>query len=184
LRTEDTTEAKSRVLVSNPILTALILPATADTFDVDPYGQIIDHISHSDIQFTFGVGNILFPCGVEGRGKDGKESRGARPHVDTDDDVRAAALCERDMTEDASEETLGDSLRLLTDDILEWLAEDRRGVEETDGVKLFVRCRDEKVGFIKVAPKGPDVERWKDLVEARLSDRLGVSSELETARRA
>jgi hypothetical protein len=47
-------------LITDPVFTALIFPATRDTFYVDTDREVVDDIAYSNVKLAFGIGNVSF----------------------------------------------------------------------------------------------------------------------------
>jgi len=62
LRTEDTTEAQLRVIITDPVFPALVLPSIGDGFnvDIDANGEFVHHRPNCDIEPVLGVRNVGF----------------------------------------------------------------------------------------------------------------------------
>ena len=62
LRTEDTTEAQFRVLVTNPIFAALVFPGIGNGFNVnvDTDGEFVHYCPNCNIELVLGIRDVRF----------------------------------------------------------------------------------------------------------------------------
>ena len=73
LRTQDATETQFRVLVTNPVFTALVFPGIGDRFNIDIniYGELVHHCTDRNVELVLGIRDVRFPgfsCSILTRG--------------------------------------------------------------------------------------------------------------------
>jgi len=63
LGTKDTAETNFRILVTNPVLAALVFPGIGDGFniDIDVDGELVHHCPNSNIELVRGIRDVGFP---------------------------------------------------------------------------------------------------------------------------